>query len=181
MHVDAARPKVSELMFHVYERSVHPELFQVYKEQDIWCDTFWAQIQICEAGHTVSFRTARQTVTEVITSADHGLPRQNQRLSKKLRGSRDESLRFGRHLKYHVGFHIELLEPEVFANLHQEMLLDTERVDLSHRFSSGNRLARESLSVIRTDAERNGLLIHAVHTFPECSAVVRSQSLFELR
>ncbi len=34
---------------------------------------------------------------------------------------------------------------------------------------------------VRTDAERNGLLVHAVHTFPECSAVVRSQSLFELQ
>ncbi len=181
MHVHAARPKVSNLMFHVFERSVHPELFHVYKEQDIWCDNFWAQVQICEAGHTVSFRTANQTVTEVITSLDHALPRQNQRMSKRLRGSRDESLRFGRRLKYHIGFHIESLEPEVFENLHQEMLLDCDRVELSHRFSSGNRLARESLSIIRTDAERNGLLIHAVHTFPECSAVVRSQSLFELR
>lgn len=181
MHVHVARPKASELMFHVYERSVHPELFQVYKEQDIWCDRFWAQVQICDAGHTVSFRTSRHTVTEIVTSLDHPLPHHKQVLSSRLRGSRDGTLGFSDKLGYDCSYHLETLDPEVFQNLHQEMSRDCDCVELSHRFSAGNRLAHESLSIIRTVAEQNSLLIHAVHTFPECSAVVRTQSLFELR
>ncbi|GAB4147530.1 MAG: DUF2617 family protein [Planctomycetaceae bacterium] len=180
MSVRFARPDISELMFHVFERSLHPELFQVYKEQDIWCSNYWAQIQICDAGHLVSFHLGDRTVTEVVATRTQPLPKMKQSFGNRLVGSREASLRLHGGISYQVGYHLEQLDPEVFANLHEELLADCDRVDLSHKFSSDNRFAPESLSVIRTDAEHNGLLIHAIHTFPSSHAVVRSQSLFEL-
>ena len=36
MNVDFARPSVSDLVFQAYGRSVHPELFQVYADLQVW-------------------------------------------------------------------------------------------------------------------------------------------------
>ena len=35
MTVSFARPDVSNLVFHLYERSVHPESFQVHAEEEV--------------------------------------------------------------------------------------------------------------------------------------------------
>ena len=180
MGVSFARPDVADLMFHVFERSVHPELFRVYKEQGVWCDAYSARIAICEAGHAVSFRCGGRTLTEVATTRGQLLPEKKQSFAKRLLGSRDESLRLDNGIRYQVSFHLEQLDPEVFFTIHEELLLDCARNELSYCFSGGNRFAPAPLSLIRTDAKKDSLLVHAYHTFPDCCAIVKSQSLFEI-
>ena len=68
----------------------------------------------------------------------------------------------------------------MFLNYHEELIVDCGRADLSHRFPSANRLAPGPISLIRTEADARSLLVHAFHTFPDCCAVVKTQSLFEL-
>jgi hypothetical protein len=179
MKLDFARPDVADLVLHVYGRSVHPELFDVYAALEVGHDAYDAVLRICDGGHTVSFRTARQAVTEVAAGRGNPLPQQKRLLEQRLRGCRDEALRFP-GLTYQVSFQLERLEPEVFLNLHEELLADCARADVAHRFPPQTRLAPGPLSLIRTDASARSLLVHAFHTFPESCAVVRTQSLFEL-
>ncbi|MCH8828685.1 MAG: DUF2617 family protein [Planctomycetes bacterium] len=181
MQVRFARPDVSELTFHVFERSVHPELFRVYAQQQVRQGAYSAEICICEAGHTVAVQYAEQTVTEVAASSRQLLPQKKHTLNHKLHGQREKSICFRNGIKYQVGFHLEQLDFEVFLNLHQELQTDCSRVELSHQFPAGGRLALEPLSVVRVFASPSSLLIHAYHTFPEDNAVVKSQSLFELQ
>ncbi|MBW3543789.1 MAG: DUF2617 family protein, partial [Planctomycetes bacterium] len=180
MKVDFARPDVSDLVLHVYGRSVHPELFDVYAATPVWYDAYEAVLRICDGGHTVSFRTADQAVTEVAAGRGNPLPQHKRLLEQRLRGCRDEALRFPNGLVYQVSFQLERLEPEVFLKLHEELLGDCARANLAHRFPPQTRLAPGPLSLIRTDAAPRSLLVHAFHTFPESCAVVRTQSLFEL-
>jgi hypothetical protein len=179
MTVSFTRTSVDDLVFHVYHRSVHPELLQICAESELWLDGWSAVVRICEAGHAVSFQRGEAIVTEVLTARDQPLPQRKRVLERKVRGSRDESLRFDHGLTYQASCQIEQLEPEVFQNLHEELLLDCRRADLSFRFPPGNRLAPMPISLIRTDATNRGLLVHAFHTFPDRCAVVKTQSLFE--
>jgi hypothetical protein len=75
---------------------------------------------------------------------------------------------------------MERLEPTVFLNFHEELSADCKRAAVSYRFPSENRLSPEPLSLLRTDTGTRSLLIHAFHTFPESSSVLKTQSLFEL-
>ncbi|HUG93649.1 MAG TPA: DUF2617 family protein [Planctomycetaceae bacterium] len=180
MKVDFARPDVSDLVLHVYGRSVHPELFAAYAALEVWQDAYEAVLRICDGGHTVSFRAAEQAITEVAAGRGNPLPTHKRLLEQRLRGCRDEALRFPGGLTYQLSFQLERLEPEVFLNLHEELLDDCARADVAHRFPPQNRLSPGPLSLIRTEASPRSLLIHAFHTFPESCAVVRTQSLFEL-
>lgn len=180
MNVDLARSDVSELVFHLYDRSVHPELFDTFAAGEIWHDAWSAVVRICRTGHTVSFKSRGHWVTEVTAARGNPLPQNRRLVDKPLRGCRDTSHRFQSGLVYQASFQLEQLDPEVFLNLHEELLVDCRTADLAHRFPTVNRLAPGPLSLIRVEPAAGSLLVHAFHTFPECSAVVKTQSLFEL-
>jgi hypothetical protein len=180
MRVDYARQSVSDLVFHAYCRSVHPELFEVFAELRIRQEEFSADIRICDAGHTIVFNRNGQCLTEVATTSEQPLPQRKRFLDKRLRGSRDESFRLDCGLKYHASYQLEQLDQEVYQEIHEELLVDTRTADVAHCFPSGNRLAPGPLSLIRADVGARSLLIHAFHTFPDALAVVKTQSLFEL-
>jgi hypothetical protein len=52
---------------------------------------------------------------------------------------------------------------------------------LFHRFRSSNRLAPPPLSHIQISARVTDLSVQSFHTFPDECAIVRTQSLFELK
>ncbi len=180
MNVGFARPDVSDLVFHLFDRTLHPELFEVYAAAEVVQDDYAATMQICNAGHLISFRAKGQTITEVTTTRQHPLPQRKRYLQKRLRGCRDETVQFESGTVYHVSYQLEQLDPEVFLNFHEELLIDCNRAKVSHQFPGGNRLAPHPLSFIQTDIWPHSLLIHTFHTFPENCAVVKTQSLFEL-
>ncbi|MDA1015851.1 MAG: DUF2617 family protein [Planctomycetota bacterium] len=179
MSVGYARPKVTELVFHLYGRSVHPELLDVYAHTLIDQDEFQAVLSICEAGHSVSLSCRGETATEVTTSKNTDMPKRKRYLEQRLRGHRDESYRFENGVQYHASFQLERLDADVFRSFHEELLIDCERADVSYQFPVGSRLNPGPLSLIRSDAGPRSLLVHAFHTFPDECAVVKTQSLFE--
>ncbi len=180
MNVDFVRPSVSDLMLHLFERPLHPELFEVCRTESISQPGYNAQIRICDCGHLVTFQTGKAVVSELVTRRGQPLPERHERLHRALKGCRDESIELQGLLNYHVSFQVEKLAPEVFLTLHEELLLDCQHAPIAHSFGSANRLAPAALSFVQTDVWAHSLLIHAFHTFPEDCAIVKTQSLFEL-
>lgn len=180
MSVGFARPDVSDLVFRLFGRSVHPELLATFAASEFQRTAFSGNIRICEAGHVIEFRSGGQTITEITSVRSQPLPKRKRFVEKRLRGNRDEAVEFDCGVHYQVSYQLEQLDPEVFLNFHEELLIDCNRADVAHRFPSGNRLSPEPLSLIRTDVGAKSLLVHAFHTFPENCAVVKTQSLFEL-
>lgn len=180
MRVEAARPDVSSLVSRLFCRSVHPELLSTYAETLVQQDAYSVQMQICDAGHVISFRHKGQTLCEVAASHETPLPHHRQVISRRLRGHRNESVEHDGGILYHVSFQVEQLEPEVFLQYHEELLVDASRCRLAHRFSPTSRLAPAPLSLIQTEERPHSFLVHAFHTFPDNRAVVKTQSLFEV-
>ena len=180
MNVDFVRPSVSDLMLHVFERALHPELFEVRRQESIVQPNYSVQFRICDSGHLVTFKSGNTVLSELVTRRGQPLPERNERLHRPLKGSRDESVKLKGPVNYHVSFQVEKLPPEVFLTLHEELLIDCQHAPIAHSFGSANRLAPAALSFAQADVWANSLLIHAVHTFPEDCAIVKTQSLFEL-
>ena len=179
MSVGFVRPSVSELVYHFFERSVHPELFRVEQKKVIRQPNYVADVAICEFGHSVSFRVPGGTLTEAVTRQGQELPGRCRLLHRRIQGCRDETRELDSGVVYHVSYQVEKLAPDVFLTLHEELINDCHRAPISGCFSSQTRLAPAALSFIQTDVWPRSLLIHAFHTFPEDCAIVKTQSLFE--
>ncbi len=179
MSVSFARPDVSNLMFYVYARALHPELFSVKAERRIETADYEAVVQICNAGHVLRFRRQEHTLVEIMTAEHQLFPQHKRLLDRRILGCRHAACHPGGGVEYQVSFQLERLEPEVFHHAHEELALDCRSAELAYAFPSGHRFSPTPLSLLRVDADRKSLLVHTFHTFPECWAVVKTQTLIE--
>jgi hypothetical protein len=176
----SVRPKVAELVFQLYGRPLHPELFQTYCSRTVERGEYQARIDITSAGHMVTWRYHGLTLTEVATASHHPLPQKRRLLSYRLKGERNDRLDCRGGALYQVSFSLEPVDPEVFWTFQQELRLDSERKGMFHSFASSGRMALGALSYINVETRNCSLLVQAFHTFPDDYAIVKSQSLFEI-
>jgi hypothetical protein len=174
-----ARPKAAELMFQLYGRSLHPELFEVHKSRRLERGGYRAKVDITSAGHVVTFQYQGTTLTEVAASAHHPLPSRRRLLCHNLRGERNDRVEC-RGVVYEVSFQLEPVDPHVFWTYQEELLRDAERQGLLHLFGASGRMALGALSYINVETRNRCLLVQAFHTFPDDCAVAKTQSLFQL-
>ncbi|MBN2476472.1 MAG: DUF2617 family protein [Pirellulales bacterium] len=174
------RPKVAELVFQVYGRPLHPELFNICQSNSLKRGDYEAKIDITTAGHVVTWRYGGLTLTEVAASAHHPLPQRRRLIAYRLRGQRDDAIECRGGVHYEVSFQLEPVEPEVFWTFQHELAEDGARLGMLHRFDSSGRMALGALSYIHVETRNRSFLVQAFHTFPDDYAIVKSQSLFRL-
>ncbi|HMC64673.1 MAG TPA: hypothetical protein VKI65_07025, partial [Gemmataceae bacterium] len=58
MGVDFLRPRVAELVFHLYGRPLHPELFEILAVRKIQREDYELTVRITRTGHVISWETA---------------------------------------------------------------------------------------------------------------------------
>ena len=174
------RPKVAELIFQLYGRPLHPELFEVCETCTIERGQYTAKIDITGAGHVVTWRYAGLTLTEVAASAQHPLPKMRRLLSYGIKGQRSDRVECRGGVCYQMNFQLEPTQPEIFWAFQEQLADEGRRHGILHRFDSSGRMALGALSYINLEARNRSLLIQAFHTFPADYAIVKSQSLFEL-
>ena len=174
------RPKIAELVFQLYGRPLHPELFQVYKTRNVARGNYQARIDITSGGHVVTWNCGGMTLTEVAAAAHHPLPEKRRLMSYALKGQRSDRVQCRGGVRYEMCFQLEPVDPEVFWTFQQELACDAKRNGLLHKFDASGRISLGALSYINVEVRTRKLLVQAFHTFPDDYAIVKSQSMIEL-
>jgi len=175
----SVRPKVTDLVFQLYGRTLHPELFDIRATRSIERGAYRADVTITSAGHVVTWRREGLTLCEVATSSAHPLPQKRRLLSHRLAGERSDRMECRGGTTYQTCFQLEGVAPEVFWTFQQELCSEGIKHGLFHRFESGGRLALGAISWLNIETRARSLLVQAFHTFPDDLAIVKSQTLFE--
>ncbi len=176
----SVRPKVAELVFQLYGRALHPELFQIHSSRTIERGGYTATVHITSAGHVVAWRYQGLTLTEVATSAHHPLPQKRRLISSRLKGEGAERVECRGGARYQVNFQLEPVDPEFFWTFQRELACDGQHQGMLYHFDSSGRMALGALSYINLEARNRSLKVQVFHTFPDDYAIVKSQSLFEV-
>lgn len=173
----SVRPKVAELAFHAFKRTLHPELYTIHESRRIQRSNYQARIDITNCGHVITFNAGGGTVCEVATSAHQPLPQRRCLLSKPLKGSRTEQAVCPYGIGYKTHFQLEPVEPELFFMV-QQQLGKGPTEGLLHHFDSSRRMELGALSYINIETRQQSMLIQAIHTFPDDYAIVKVESVF---
>jgi hypothetical protein len=179
MGVEYARPPVAELLFQLYGRPLHPELFDIRAVRQIRREDYVLTVRITRTGHVISFDSRDVHLTEVTAAADQELPEKRRLLHYRLRSEQSGRLRCAHGMNYQMSFQVETLPTELFLTVHDEILADGQKRGLLHNFPSGHRLAVAPLGLITADARPGCLCLSTFHTFPGENAIVKTQSLIE--
>jgi hypothetical protein len=178
MGVDFLRPRVSELVFELHGRPLHPELFDILAARRIQREDYDLIVQITRTGHVISWNNREVYLTEV-AAADQPLPECRRLLHYRLRGEHSDVVACGRGISYQTSFQVEILPPEIFLNVHDEIMADGGKRGLLHNFQPNHRLSLAPLGFISVESRAGCLFLSSFHTFPDENAVVKTQSLIE--
>jgi hypothetical protein len=180
LYVLSVRPRIAELVFQLYGRSLHPELFEIHRSRRIERGGYTANIQITNAGHVVTWQYDGLTLTEVAASAQHPLPQRRRVMSHRLKDTCTDELECRGGVSYHVQFSLEPVARETFWTYQKELTQIGAREGLLHCFESSGRFGLGAMSYINVESRDKSLRIQAFHTFPDDYAIVKSQSVFTL-
>ena len=176
----SVRPKVAELLFNLYGRPLHPELFDCHGSQTVHHGDYEAKIDITSAGHVVTWRRDGMILTEVCAAAHHPLPQKRRLMSYPLRGERYDRIECRGGVSYEMEFELESAPPEVFWTYQEELIASGKNQGMLHTFDASGRMALGALSFIHVQTRRSSMKVRAFHTFPDDYAIVRTQSVFQL-
>jgi len=175
----SVRPKVAELAFQVFSRSLHPELYTIHRSRRIERSNYEAQVDITSCGHVITWNALGTTICEVATSAHQPLPKRRCLLSRSLKGSRTERAHCRGGVEYRTHFQLESVEPDLFWMV-QQQLGNGPTEGLLHTFDASGRMALGALSYVNVETRQTSMLVQAIHTFPDDYAIVKVESLFSL-
>lgn len=181
MNVYSLRPRVSDLVFTLYGRPLHPELFDILAVRKVQREDYELTVRITRTGHVISWENRDVHLTEVAAAAEQELPESRRLLGHKLRGEHSDRMRCAHGIGYQATSQVEVLPPEIFLHVHDEILADGVKRGLLHNFQPHHRLAIAPLGFVAVEARADCLFISTFHTFPDEHAVVKTQSLIEKR
>lgn len=178
VRVLSVRPKIAELVFQLYGRSLHPELFEVQRTRQLERGGYVATVQITNAGHVIAWQYGGLTLTEVAASAHHPLPQRRRLMSHKLKGTCRDKVECRGGVTYQVEFSLEPVERETFWSYQKELTQAGAREGLLHCFEPSGRFGLGAMSYINLESRDRTFKVQAFHTFPDDYAIVKSQSIF---
>lgn len=176
----SARPKIAELVFQLYGRTLHPELFYVHNTRIIERGGYRASIQITTAGHVITWQYQGITLTEVAAAANHPLPERRRLMSHRLKGTATDELECRGGITYKTSFSLEPVEKAAFWAYQQQLTQAGSKQGLFHCFEASGRFGLGAMSYIGLESRDRSLRVQAFHTFPDDYAIVKTQSVFAL-
>lgn len=176
----SVRPKITDLNFHLFARSLHPELFQVCASRTFERERYSLSINISTDGHVLTFKHQDLTLSEVSASLHHPLPSHRTVVSHAVEAPRSESIVYRNRVEYQSEVEMETVPPSTFVTIAQQLDKRVECEGLVHRFGSNGRLAFGAISYINVQSFREHVKIRSFHTFPDTCAVMKSESQFKL-
>lgn len=178
MSVQILRPRVCDLVFHLYGRPVHPEFFEILAERKVRREDYELSVRITRTGHVISFENRHMHLTEV-TAGDQPLPEKRRLLEYRLRNEQTGKVLCAGGISYQMSFQVETLPQEIFFHVHDEILADGGKRGLLHNFQPNHRLSLAPLGFVSIEGRPGCLCLSTFHTFPDEYTVVKTQSLIE--
>ena len=180
MSVFLVRPKVADLVFQLYGKPLHPELFETLASRQFGGRDYQACVRITRTGHVIAWQNPLVCLTE-IADAQQELNPTRRMLSYRLCGERSGSWNCGHGISYQMSFQVEKLTPEIYLHVHDDILAEGSKRGMLFNFQPHHRLAIAPLGLVTADARPDCLLFTTFHTFPVENTIVKSQSLIERR
>jgi|SRR5581483_5697449 len=180
MSLFSVRPRVSDLVFQLYSRPLHPEFFEILAVRALQRDDCQLTLRITRSGHLITWSRGNLVLSE-LADLQQELPDAGRLLSFRMRGEHSGVWSPAGDIRYQMSFQVETLAPEIFVHVHDEILADGGRGGLLHHFAPHQRLALSPLGSIAVDQRPGCLFLTTFHTFPEEHTVVKSQTLIENR
>src|SRR5713226_5077365 len=110
MNTFSLRPPVCDLVFQLYGRPLHPELFDILAVRKIQREDYELTVRVTRTGHVISWDNPDVHLTEVTAAAGQPLPERRRLLHYRLRQEHHGKLACAHGIHYQMNFQVEVLQ-----------------------------------------------------------------------
>lgn len=174
------KTRVEGLLFCLYHRAIHPELFDIRRVKRLNLARYQAEVWVCGLAHVITVKAGNQIVTELIAEEQGLLPKAGLVTSFRFRGERDHAQNFNDGFKYILSTQVEKMSPHLFPATHRDYVHYAQNRGIFLSFDEWAHDGLAPFSFVDFDARDHELHIHAFHAFPEEQTLLKTQSIFEI-
>ena len=172
---------ISELTFYLYQRSLHPELFNIYSSRQFFQGDYEVLIWIIGCSHVVSVFNNNDCMTELICPPDQMLPKRCLVDRIVCRGEKSRRCVWAKNFSYMMNFQVETMSANLFRQSHIELTNAGKKRGMLVPFPQWSKGELVPFSYLDYEARQDELQLHAFHVFPEQQTILKSQSLYTMR
>ena len=173
--------RVASLRYFLYDRPLHPELFEIHSDHQVCRRAYEAQIWVTGCTHVIGFFRDDSAVVELTADDRTDLPKAGVIRQMPFRGEKAHHHRRTGGVNYMMNFQVEQMSPMVYHKTHHDLAKIGAKRGLFVPFPTWmNRPPLTPFTFIDYEAGTSGLHVFAFHAFPDDLTIVKTQSIFEL-
>jgi len=180
MSVHHKKPRSAGLSVLVYDRGLHPELFNIDARRVRTLGGLdLSMCLLAGGGHVVAVTGGGRTVTELTCFPSKTLPDRGLVERLPCKGDKQYEKAMGAHFQYYLALNEEHVTEALFENSVTELLRLAEEQNglVSHK---KNELGQtEYLSIVVAQLHRRAIHVEGFHLLGEARVLVRTQSIVE--
>ncbi len=174
------KQSLGQLTFHLYNRAIHPELFEIYRPQQFFQGDYEVIIWITGCSHLISVFHGKDCLTEVIAGPMQILPERGLLKSLAFRGERQHQCEWAKDCKYAINFQVETMSTNLYTAIHKDLVQAARKRGIYVPFPQWAKGKLAPFSYVDYEARATELQVHAFHAFPDQLTVIKTQSLFSM-
>ena len=171
---------IDELTFHLFQRPLHPELFQIYAKREIKTEKYESLIWVTGCTHVVSVFGQDICLSEVVSAPGQMLPQRGLVERFQFRGPRSHKCTLSRGMSYMTDFQIERMSANLYRQSHTDLERFARNRGIFVNFPDTKVGGLEPFCYIDFEARKTELHIHSFAAYPDQLSMIKTQSLFEL-
>ena len=171
------RPRIADLVFRLYDRPVHPELYVAVAERRVLIGDVTLTVRLTPTGHVLEWSRPDACLVEMTAATNQELPAGG-KFSHPFLGTRRAKCRLP-GVRYEMSLHAEILPADIYLHVHDELAADGAKHGVIAHLRPRHRFGLTPLGLVRIEPVPDGLAVATFHTFPDELAIVKTQSLIE--
>jgi phage baseplate assembly protein W len=170
------------LTLWLYQRTLHPELFQILAVEKVSRRAYEADVWLIEGGHVITFTAGKNILTEVIAMRSEPLqmPDRGQILSTACRGEKYHEDTYGGNLRYMISTQEEQLSQTLYDATKTEIACYAAKRELMTAETPAQGDTGATLSVLDIERCSHELRVQSFHLFDENLMVIKTQAIIEV-
>ena len=170
---------IEGLTFSLFQRPLHPELFQIYARRQIRTEKYEAHIWITGCTHVISVFSGKMSLSEVVSVPEQPLPQRGLVERFQFRGPRSHKCTLSRGVSYMTDFQIEKMTPNLYRDSQANLERFARNRGIFVKFPEQEVNSLQPFCFIDFEARRAEMHVHTFAAYPEQVTIVKTQSLFD--
>ncbi|TFG47766.1 MAG: DUF2617 family protein [Candidatus Brocadiia bacterium] len=170
---------VEELTFSLFQRPLHPELFQIYAKRQIKNEKYEADIWVTGCTHVISIQAGDIHLSEVVSSPGQMLPDRGLIERFQFKGPQSHKCTLSRGLSYRTDFLVEKMSPSIYRQSHTDLKGFARNRGIFVKFPDLEVDGLQPFCYVDFEARGEELHVHTFSAYPDQVTIIKTQSLFD--